>query len=468
MNGVITLNFKTISYQVRTEQRQGRGYWILPVVMLVEGVHNGSRGAVLHTKAELSDSVSRWNGQPIVVDHPKVSANDEGTIKVGVIENARMEGEKLKADLAIDIEKLREHSEETYNILSDGRALEVSTGYFSEFFELDSEWNNIRYTAIATHIQPDHLALLPHDVGACSIDDGCGIRNKENMTPKEKKERQQRLIKNILDVKNQEGFKKLIETLQGVVNGMDTSTEYYFLEEVFEDNFIYQKYNRDSGEVEYYSKSYTKNEDGTVKISEEATRVNKEINYTTAINNNYMNTNAACSVDALIKNKATKFTDSDQEWLSKLSEDQLKKLEPVANAEQKTIPFQEGDESKQPEKVDNTDTLREQMKQILNEESDPEKFADSWLPKEVAQQIKTGLSTYRNQKKQLIEGIANNSEFTKEELEPMEINYLSKLHQSLNREEKAVSVFLNSSYSDGNIDEEEASAMLGFEPKKTA
>jgi hypothetical protein len=388
MNGVITLNFKTISYQVRTEQRQGRGYWILPVVMLVEGVHNGSRGAVLHTKAELSDSVSRWNGQPIVVDHPKVSANDEGTIKVGVIENARMEGEKLKADLAIDIEKLREHSEETYNILSDGRALEVSTGYFSEFFELDSEWNNIRYTAIATHIQPDHLALLPHDVGACSIDDGCGIRNKENMTPKEKKERQQ--------------------------------------------------------------------------------RVNKEINYTTAINNNYMNTNAACSVDALIKNKATKFTDSDQEWLSKLSEDQLKKLEPVANAEQKTIPFQEGDESKQPEKVDNTDTLREQMKQILNEESDPEKFADSWLPKEVAQQIKTGLSTYRNQKKQLIEGIANNSEFTKEELEPMEINYLSKLHQSLNREEKAVSVFLNSSYSDSNIDEEEASAMLGFEPKKTA
>jgi hypothetical protein len=375
MDGVITLNFKTTSYQVRTEQRQGRGYWILPVVMLVEGVHIGSRGAVLHTKAELSDSVSRWNGQPIVVDHPEVSANDKGTVKVGVIENARMVGEKLKADLAIDVEKLKEHSEETYNILFDGRALEVSTGYFSEFFELDSEWNNIRYTAIATHIQPDHLALLPHDVGACSIDDGCGIRNKENMTP---------------------------ET------------------------------------------------------------------FTTAINNNYMNKNAACSVDALIKNKATKFTDSDQEWLSKLSEDQLKKLEPAANAEQKTIPFQEGDESKQPEKVDNKDALREQMKQILNEESDPEKFADSWLPKEVAQQIKTGLSTYRNQKQQLIEGIVNNSEFTKEELEPMDITYLSKLHQSLNSEEKAVSVFLNSSYSDSNIDEEEASAMLGFEPKKTA
>jgi len=42
-------------------------------------------------------------------------------------------------------------------------------------------WNKEKYIAVAKNIRPDHLALLTDAVGACSIADGCGIRNNEKV-----------------------------------------------------------------------------------------------------------------------------------------------------------------------------------------------------------------------------------------------------------------------------------------------
>ena len=49
---------------------QGREYLVAPVIILVEGVHNGSGGPALYTAEELSNHPSRWDGVPVVVDHP--------------------------------------------------------------------------------------------------------------------------------------------------------------------------------------------------------------------------------------------------------------------------------------------------------------------------------------------------------------------------------------------------------------
>jgi hypothetical protein len=67
------------------------------------------------------------------------------------------------------------------------RMVEVSTGMFVDVNETVGNWNGENYDAVAVNIRTDHLALLPNDIGACSISDGAGCPrvnklNKEGYT----------------------------------------------------------------------------------------------------------------------------------------------------------------------------------------------------------------------------------------------------------------------------------------------
>jgi hypothetical protein len=68
------------NYEVFYRKYQGKQYLIAPVTMMIEGVHHGSHGPVLHLIDELGKFPEAWNGMPVVVDHPQmdgvsVSAN---------------------------------------------------------------------------------------------------------------------------------------------------------------------------------------------------------------------------------------------------------------------------------------------------------------------------------------------------------------------------------------------------------
>jgi hypothetical protein len=172
------------NYEITTRKHQGKDYMVVPVVMMVEGVHHGSHGKVFHSIMELGKFPEAWNGMPIVVDHPQidgvaVSANypdiiDERT--TGRVYNTFIDGNRLKAEAWIDSEKLKELSAELIEQLKKGELIEVSVGVFSDEEEVAGDWNGEHYEAIARNHRPDHLALLPGSVGACSVDDGCGIR----------------------------------------------------------------------------------------------------------------------------------------------------------------------------------------------------------------------------------------------------------------------------------------------------
>ena len=60
--------------------------------------------------------------------------------------------------------------------LEKGLLMEVSTGLFSDDESIQGQWNDKKYIGIVRNHKPDHLALLPGGVGACSANDGCGIR----------------------------------------------------------------------------------------------------------------------------------------------------------------------------------------------------------------------------------------------------------------------------------------------------
>lgn len=173
------------AYTVKEKKYQGRNHLIVPVVMMVEGVHNGSHGPLFHSIEDLGKFPESWNGIPVVIDHPEidgvnVSANNPDILesrKVGRIYNAYIKDiKKLAAEIWLDEEKLQKLSQTVLDQVRQGIPLEVSLGMFTEEEFVTGEWNGEHYDAIAKNHRPDHLALLPGSVGACSLADGCGVR----------------------------------------------------------------------------------------------------------------------------------------------------------------------------------------------------------------------------------------------------------------------------------------------------
>jgi len=91
-------------YEVRKVIHQGKPHIVVPVTMMVEGVHDGSHGPIFHSIAELGKFTGAWDGRPVVIRHPKingmsVSANIPILIDsemVGRVFNTHVDGNKLR------------------------------------------------------------------------------------------------------------------------------------------------------------------------------------------------------------------------------------------------------------------------------------------------------------------------------------------------------------------------------------
>lgn len=159
----------------------GADHVVIPVVMIVEGVLNNS----LLLREEFGRFVEGWNGRPVPVYHPEengqpISANRPDVVDksvIGYIYNARVDGDKLVGEIWADPAKAeRVGRSEMLAALEAGAMMEVSTGYFSALEDTRGDHNGKPYLNIARNIVPDHLALLPTQEGACSLNDGCGTR----------------------------------------------------------------------------------------------------------------------------------------------------------------------------------------------------------------------------------------------------------------------------------------------------
>jgi hypothetical protein len=76
-----------------------------------------------------------------------------------------------------DIEKTKKIDPRVFNALEKGNKLELSTGLDTDNIPaaIGAAWNGRNYTHVARNYRPDHLAILPDQIGACSISDGCGV-----------------------------------------------------------------------------------------------------------------------------------------------------------------------------------------------------------------------------------------------------------------------------------------------------
>lgn len=166
----------------RKENFQGKEHLVVPVIAVREGVLNG----MLALYEEIALYPQAWEGIPLPVGHPKkdgqmVTANTIDVLEtqvIGTFFNVSLDEElkALKGELWIDIAAANAHADgpEVLRRLESNEPLEVSTAYFSDLELVSGMHNGERYAGIQRNMRPDHLALLPNAVGACSWDDGCG------------------------------------------------------------------------------------------------------------------------------------------------------------------------------------------------------------------------------------------------------------------------------------------------------
>lgn len=174
---------------IRSATYLGRDYLVVPVVALVEGVLHSANAS--NPELALAEEFGRypesWNGRPIVMNHPRVdgtyvSANSPEVLEeyaFGTTFNARMDGSKLVVDAWIDLERVESvggEIAETVERIQSGDLVEVSTGLYTSVESSPGRYSGVNYSGVWRGVAPDHLAFLSEGmVGACSVEDGCGV-----------------------------------------------------------------------------------------------------------------------------------------------------------------------------------------------------------------------------------------------------------------------------------------------------
>jgi len=415
---------------VRTETVGGKEYTIAPVVMMVTGVHNGTNGPLYYPTEEMSQLPVVWNSKPVVVNHPQkddgtpCSACDPSVLEksgIGVLYNTSFEEGKWKAEAWLDMDRVNAVDSRIADAVNNGTMMELSTGLFTDNEEVEGEWEGEAYSAIARNYRPDHLAILPDAVGACSILDGAGfIRNQQATdTAKEgrvvySRDETGRLSCSIL-TDNEKSHDKLRDDLSELLrekfnSGTDATSPWAWVEAVFDDFFIYDY------DGKLYRQDYTSTDQETV-LTGEAEEVYRVVEYRTMhgdfIGNTSNNTRSnqmdkQKMIQGLIDNEATQWTEEDHTILDNMAEDVLAKL--VPNEKVAETPVKTPVEIPAPAPATNRTVA--------------EYIADA--PAEIREALQEGMTANQQQRQSLIATITANTAntFTPEQLAVMSVNDL--------------------------------------------
>lgn len=188
-----TLNYT--GRKAREVVKNGRTYLVANMTIIVEGVLNGSQGALFYPRDEIRRSARDWDGTPILEYHPflageNVSAHHPEIRKkwLGHLRNSKFisqNSHKLRTEGWFLKDRTAAKAPRVYNALMTGSAMELSTGLFTdnEPAPFGATYNGRSYEWVARNYRPDHLAILPDQVGACSNSDGCGLNVNQTEVP---------------------------------------------------------------------------------------------------------------------------------------------------------------------------------------------------------------------------------------------------------------------------------------------
>ena len=483
---------KATTETVRQETFQGRDYTVVPVIAIVEGVLQAANSPQPElVKASEFDPAS-WNGRPVTFGHPVVgetlvsaSLSPEifEEVVVGTIFNSVViDDSKLRVEAWIDNEKALEGTDEAvkaFEKIKEGEALEVSTGYFADSTQESGKFNGESFEAIQFDIKPDHLAiLLGENVGACSIEDGCGTNRvnchffqapilnedvaheivttngtanllsnlsfygfdkhdpEEDAKRKAKKKNSKHDPEEDEEEDEEEENKKkksnLAEILShcqlkdnGEISDMDVRSaissaleakgeSFWGILAVFQESFVFE---RSFGTLE--KREFSIADNGDVSIANEGEVVRPVTEFVPVKINQAEEKmmNKEELIKSLIANEATQFSEEDRGFLEGLDEQKLSMLSPV---EKDDIVDEEKEEEKEVE-VSKNDEGEEDPKPLSTEEY------IAAAPPEVKEVLNQGIKMRKEHRDSLTKIIISNSQFNEEEIKDFSMEQLEKL-----------------------------------------
>lgn len=481
-SGAVTVLAKAEVENIRYEELQGVEHMIVPIVALKEGViHPGNVAKPEFAPATAFGAVpTAWNGRPVTLSHPQrkgmmVSASQSPKVfeeeALGFLFNTKLSGKKLKTEAWINLSKVEQiggEVEEQIKRLESGEMVEVSTGLFATVDPVEGKFNGKEYFGIWSHVIPDHLAILrDNEVGACSVEDGCGgprtnhkhckcegacgeckeknmpkVNNlpAEDMSDDDEPGTEPETLHEDPEGEDDKGhpianfLKGLRDNFAGVFrfkNNAELSDvdrrralfsalsqeedNYYDIVAVFEDSFVYAK----GFDGKLKSRGFTISEEGPVTLGEEVTEV-RPVTEFVPVNSKEENMPTTNSlVDELIANSATQFTEDDRQWLSELPEERLNKMTPTVNTE---------NDSEEEEEQPAADPAP-----AVNSAATPEDFI-SQAPKEIQEVLQEGLRMQSEARQKLVKELMDSGrcDFTEAQLKDMSTSQLRSMAKLAN------------------------------------
>lgn len=356
-----------LSATIRSDTLHDRPQVVAPIVILVEGVHHGSGGPLYYPAEEIAKFAEAWNGRPVPVYHPTTAdglpecCNSPEVLErsvVGQVFGAAWDPAKrrLVGEVWIDIQKANAIDPSIVPRIRNHDAFEISSGLYSDDDGTPGEWNGEAYEATLMNFRPDHIALLPTGTGACSWEDGCGIRANASKWGSKTKDVHVVVLVNA----DEASYEEIVQQLQAFVDdkdiwsqNSDVPSTLHFVEAVYDGFFVY----RQSGPAgtKYYKAEYSVNADGTAEVNGESTEtVRKVISYApvanvTAAATQTVTTNDSggtkmsdkkkkdccpeevlALVNELVSNETTVWVEADRESLQVMTVEMLKKMLPPA------------------------------------------------------------------------------------------------------------------------------------------
>ena len=123
-------------YIVNYFEKDGKNYMSVPAVIMVEGVHNGSEGNILHVNEYLSKEIDKWDNIPVTINHPKKEDKFIGVAEcpeyvIGYTEKTTWDN-GLHTMLNLDVQNLNTLNPTLLDSIKNKQAIEVSIGAYSD------------------------------------------------------------------------------------------------------------------------------------------------------------------------------------------------------------------------------------------------------------------------------------------------------------------------------------------------
>lgn len=423
---------------VRYDEMEGKRFIVAPMIMMVEGVHEGSNGPLYYPKEELAKIPQVWNYKPVIVYHPQangqsISACDPIILsnrRVGVIMNTKFEDNKLKAEAWLEEDRMNKVDERIARAIEKNQMMELSTGLYTDNESMEGEWNGEKYEAIARNYRPDHLALLPDLKGACSIEDGAGFLRLNAKAEK---------ISIIGNAMSHGNVRSLLNSW------LQDKNEDAWVEDVYDDFFIFMQ----DGKLFKGTYSIVDNSIEVVNTFEEVVRVTEYRTKDGAFVGNKNNVNKGeiimkkeKIVDALIESNSNSWGKDDRETLMAMDDNVLAKMESSEKLAAEKAVENVTKKAVEDEKIKTNAEAEVKAKTEKDGEAEENpKTLEQYVtdaPPELQPVLRSQMASYNAIKASLIALITANkkNQFTEEQLNAKDVEELRKLRSLISDDSK--------------------------------